>query len=234
MDKILLKDLKRDTFRRSALLCIPDINNLFSLNDDYTPQEIFFGIVKDALKVYEKWLPIYLQTKVYIEPDNMNGTFQFKDNFSGYINGSVPEDMICLIPSAITSLSKGGWNDSCNSIQYRYYPPRLSEFWYYPSTYFMSYLANRPIVESYDEKSKDFTDDCAVYFMTKDTSSESRIFLDQVYVELCRYIINLKKNFALNNLPIDMFGGLEDDYNRVFNELNDYYRSSFTDGQYLN
>lgn len=98
----------------------------------------------------------------------------------------------------------------------------------------MSYLANRPIVESYDEKSKDFTDDCAVYFMTKDTSSESRIFLDQVYVELCRYIINLKKNFALNNLPIDMFGGLEDDYNRVFNELNDYYRSSFTDGQYLN
>ena len=233
MDKVLIKDLMKDTFRRSTLLAIPNLKDLLALNDNFTPQEVFFGIVKDALQTFEKYEPQYMMTKVYIDLDE-NRMFKFESNFDAYLKGILPEDSVCLIPTAIMGISTTRYTDAGSLYRtFHYDPPMLSEFWYGSKTYFMCYLANRPIVEDYDSVTKDYTDKCAIYYMTKDLGSKYKIFRDQVYLELCRYILNLKKNMDLQNLPVDLYRGLEEDMQNVQRDVENFYMNSATSGQYI-
>lgn len=233
MDKVLIKDLMKDTFRRSTLLAIPNLKDLLALNDNFTPQEVFFGIVKDALQTFEKYEPIYMMTKIFIDPDE-NRVFKFESNFEAYLRGILPEESVCLIPTAIIGMSNSKYTDAGSLYRtFHYDPPLLTEFWYGNKTFFVCYLANRPIIEDYDPITKDYTDKCAIYYLTKDLGSRYKIFRDQVYVELCRYILNLKKNMDLQNLPVDLYRGLEDDMNTVQQELEKSYQYSAVSGQYI-
>lgn len=233
MDKVLVSDLMKETFRRSALISIPHITDLLDLNDDITKYEIFYTIVKNALQTYERYYPLYTTLKIYLEFDGSK-RFKFIDNFEGYLNGKVSEEHINLIPSAVIGIANNPNMANISVLRtWRYNPPYLYDFWYTGGIYWVSIITNRPIFEEYDQVTKKFTDRCAVYYLTKDVGSQYKIFMDQVYVETCRYIINLKKNMNIQNLPIELFQGLEDDYQKVSGELENHYQNSLTSGQYI-
>jgi hypothetical protein len=117
--------------------------------------------------------------------------------------------------------------------RYRYDPPYLREFWNTPKPYWVLCTANRPIIEDYDPVSKEYTDKCAIYYMSKDVGSQWKVFRDQVYVEFCKYLVNLKKNLSLQNLPLEVFMGIEEDYQNVQRTCEDFYKSALPAGQNL-
>ena len=69
--------------------------------------------------------------------------------------------------------------------------------------------------------------------MNKDMDSEYKIFRDQLYIELCRYIMNMKKNMLLQNIPIELFQGLEEDFQRVEGKLETIYQNALTNSAWL-
>lgn len=232
MDKVTLKDIRKDVFRRSTLIAIPNLKNLLALNDEFSPQEVFFGIVKDALQTFEKYFPLYHQSKVYIDADD-NKVYKFTDNFEAWLNGGIAEDTISLVPTSILYIGNTTNTVVQKPRRWRYDPPYLREFWLFAQPYWVFCTTNRPIIEDYDSTTGEFTDKCAIYFLTKDLGSMYKVFRDQVYVEFCRYLINIKKNFSLQNLPLEVFQGLEEDYQNVQRENDDIYKMALPAGQNL-
>lgn len=235
INKVTLKELYKDVFRRSTLVSIPNLSELLEVyNSEFTKWEIFYGIVRDAMKVFEYYYPLGLIQKIWIEVDSNSRMSKITDNFIGYLNGAVPEDSIVLLPSSINGISTSQYTMSTIPLRmYRYSPPYLMDFWYSSNIYFCNCICKRPLFEEYNEVTKEPTDRCAVYYMTQDVDSVYSIFRDQLYCEVCRYIMNIKKNMNLQNMPIELFTGLEEDFNRVDQQLQTIYQQASEEGLYL-
>lgn len=235
INKVTLKQLYKDVFRRSTLISIPQLSELLeTFNSEYTKWEIFYAIVRDALKTFEYYYPLGLIQKIWIEVDSNSRMSKITDNFEGYLNGAVPEDSIVIMPAAINGISTSQYTMSTIPLRmYRYSPPYIMDFWYSSNIYFCNCICKRPFFEEYDEVTKEPTDRCAVYYMSQDVDSVYSIFRDQLYVETCRYIMNIRKNMMLQNMPIELFQGLDEDFNRIDQNLQTIYQQASEEGLYL-
>lgn len=228
INKVTLKDLYKDTFKRSTLISIPNLSEMLQVPDsEYTKWEIFYTIVRDALKNFEYYYPLTLIQKIWIEVDSATRKAYINDNFKSYLKGIVSEEQICIMPAALVGMSTSFYTASTYPLRnFRYNPPELSDCWYSSNAYYINSICKRPFIEEYDTVTTEPTDNCAIFYMNKDGDSEYSIFRDEVYVQLCRYLTSLKKNMMLQNLPIELFGGLEEDMGKVESNLNNIYQGA--------
>lgn len=225
--KVTLKDLWRTTMRRSSLITIPDLIEFFKFNNEFTEYEVFYSIVRDALDKFHYYYPLYRQQRAYLKVDS-NYRARISSNFEGYLKGLVDESQIILMPSAVIGLSAQpatGFTYPYRSFHYEV--GEFSDFFYQSANWYMACICNRPFPEDFDENGVP-TDNCAVWWMNKDTDPEYKTFKDQVYVELCRYIWNMKQNMQLTNLPIEVFQGLYEESQRVQSDLDRIYEQALT------
>lgn len=235
MNKVLLSYIEKETFKRTTLIAIPNLSELLSLNDSLSAKEVFFSIVKLALIEFEKYFPLALMQKVYIVP-TPSGEYDFIDNFEGYIQGKIEEDDINLIPNAVLGFTTNYYTNFSQMIRlFRYpYPPHMTDFGYSAGRYYVRTLVNRPVWEEYEPESNNtvYTDKCAIYYFIA-TGPLWKIFFDEVYLQLCRYLINLKKNMDMPNMPIQLFQGLEEDYNDLKSKQETLYQQNLGDGNWM-
>lgn len=228
--KVSLKQLYIDTFRRSTLIAIPGIEDLLVVEGSkFTEWEIFYSIVRDALKTYEYYYPLTLNQKIYLEIDAYSRSSTITGNFTGYLNGAVEESQIVIVPAAIVGMCTSFYTASTYPLRnFRYNPPVITDCWYSTGIYYCNSICKRPFFEEYNEVTKEPTDKCAVYYMNRDTESAYSIFYDEVYLSLCRYLMNIKKNMTLQNMPIELFQGLEEDYNNINTQQQQIYSQALT------
>lgn len=232
MNYLKLSWIKRETFMRSTLIAIPNLNSLLELNDEFSADEVFASIVRLALKEFEKYFPYCLLQKVYITPD-VSGCFDFIDNFEAYIQGKISEDQINLIPTTVMGFSTNHYTNFSEVIrQFRYpHPPRLTDFPFSAGIYYVRTLVNRPLYEEYTEESnrRKFSDKAGLYY-TVNKGPEWAILFDEIYLQLCRYLIEMKKNMTMPNLPIELFQGLEEDYGKLEASQSQIYQQNVGNG----
>jgi hypothetical protein len=235
INRVTLKQLYKDIFRRSALLAIPNCSELLDVpNNEFTKWEIFYSIVRDALKTYEYYYPLCLIQKAYIEVDSQSRKAFLIDNFKAYLKSIVDESQILVIPSAIVGISTSYYTASTYPMrEFRYNPPEITDCWYSSNTYYMNTICKRPFIEEYEEVSGDPTDNCAVFYMSRDTDSMYTIFANEVYLQMCRYLLNIKKNMNLQNMPIDLFNGLEEDFQRMQSDQQNIYSQAMPSAYWI-
>lgn len=228
-------DLYKDTFRRSTLIAIPNLSELLVVNDsEFTKWEIFYSIIRDALKTFEYYYPLCLTQKIWIEIDSNTRKGYINGNFEAYLKGIVTEEQICIMPAAIIGMSTSFYTASTYPLRnFRYNPPEISDCWYSSNTYYINSICKRPFIEEYDKVSGEPTDKCAVYYLNKDGDNQYSIFRDEIYLQVCRYLFNLKKNMMLQNMPIELFQGLEEDFNRLEPKQDQIYQNALTHNYWL-
>lgn len=233
--KVTLMELYRDVFRRSTLISIPDLSELLVVpGGEFTKWEAFASIVRDALKKWEYYYPLCLVQKIYLNVDRTTGLCQIAGNFEGYLNGAVDEDQVVIIPAAIVGLSKTMYVSSIYPLRaFKYNPPYLSEFFYGEGIYYANTVCKRPFVEEYNEVTKEPTDKSGVYFLNRDVDSTFSIFRDELYRQTCRYFLNLRKNLMLQNMPVELFQGLEEDYQRLEGYLDGLYQQALIGADWI-
>jgi hypothetical protein len=229
INKVTLKELHRDVFRRSTLITIPNLNEFFEIEgSDYKSWEVFYGIVNEALQKFQYYYPYNFIQKFYLDVNLNKRTATVNSNFKAYLDGIVSEDQLVITPSAVIGLSMNGYTASGYPLRnFRYEPPEFRDFWYSSRVWYGNTLISRPFFEEYNEAKDEPTDRCAIYFMNKDDSLY-KIFRDQLYVELCRYIVNMRKNMTLTNMPIELFQGMEEDMQRIESQLENIYQNALT------
>ena len=233
--KVTLRELHEEVFLRASLVAIPNLERFFDMKGGKTSHwKVFYRIIKSAVKKFEFHYQYNFIQKLYLEVDPIKKTALVIDNFKQYLDGIIAEDQINIIPSAVIGLAYNAYMTSTfPERRFRYEPPYLRDFWYSNKIWWANTLIRRPFFEEYEKESTEPTDRCAIYFMNKDVDSQYGIFEDQCYVELCRYIVNMKKNITLPNLPIEVFLGLEEDMQRMDAQLETTYMSALPSGSYL-
>lgn len=107
MDKTLLIDLKKKMFIRSAMLSIPSLNEILSLNDYLSADEILLEIIKEALREFEHSNPLILEMRVNrnqmcsCENMGLSGYCEIKSNFTLFLDCKLAEDQIILVPNSL-------------------------------------------------------------------------------------------------------------------------------------
>ena len=90
MDKTLLSDLKKKVYIRSALIALNSLDEILSLNDYLSSDEILLEIFKKALREYELTVPLTLEMKINKEQMGtcygMEGWAEIKSNFTLYLD----------------------------------------------------------------------------------------------------------------------------------------------------
>lgn len=235
ISKVTLKQLYKDTFKRSTLIAIPQLTELLEVpGSEFTKWEIFSSIVRESLKNFEYYYPLCLTQKMYIMIDTQTRKGYLNGNFEAYLKGIVGEDQIVLLPAAISGLSTSYYTASTYPLRnFKYEPPYITDCWYASGTYYVNSICRRPFFEEYEEASKEPTDKCAVYYMNYREDSQYFIFYDEVYLGVCRYLMNLKKNMMLQNMPIELFQGLEEDYQNLSSKQDQIYQQALPSSYWM-
>lgn len=235
MNKVTLRQLYRDTFRRSTLVSIPNLNELFEVpGSEFTKWEIFYGVVRDALKEFEYYYPYCDVQKIWLEVDSKTRKVKVNSNFEAYLDGKITEDQICLVPSSVEAISNSYYTISTYPLRaFKYQTGEFSDFWYSSNVYYVLGTYKRPFFEEYNEVNKEPTDRCAIYYLSRDLDSDYSIFRDELYVQVCRFLTVEKKNMMLQNMPIELFQGLEEDAQNVKSELQNRYQNAANSAHWL-
>lgn len=105
----------------------------------------------------------------------------------------------------------------------------FQNIWWIKGTY------NRPFIEDYDPVTKEFTDKSAIYFMNGNLRGTlAKKLYDHIFVGYLNYLINLKMNMSLTDLPVDIFTSMETERDRVNDKLQEYYNSAMYRGDLIN
>lgn len=228
---ISLKDIWRITMRRSTLIPIPNLIEFFEFNNEFSKWEVFYGIVRDALDTFQKYYPLYMQQHTYLRVDN-NFRAKVRGNFDAYLKGIITEDQIFLLPGAVIGLSSAPAVGTSYPIRnFHYEVGEFFDFFYTSQVWYMACLCYRPFPEEFVDGEP--SANCNVYWMNKDNDVEFKIFKDCVYVELCRYIYTMKQNMQLQNLPIEVFQGLQEDGDKVRSDLDSTFTNALTASPWL-
>lgn len=233
MNSVKLSDLKRMIFRRAAILPIPGLGELLSLNDDISADEILYELIRVGLRRFEFCNPLVTTSKVYIDKTKEN-RFEFINNFDAYLEGRVPEDLIEMIPQSIIGIGLTP-NMISQELHRRivYDRPVLSNFLFSTGVYYVRAIYDRPIIEDYDEETKKFSDKARIYYIIPNVGSDYMKFEDFIYVEVLRYIHNLKTNMEVPGLPIQIFNAVDSTFNKLESELEQYSTSSLNNGSLI-
>jgi hypothetical protein len=237
--KTTIEYLYKDTFKRSTLIAIPNISELLVVpHSEFSKWEIFCQIVREALNKWEYYYPLERVQKIYIEVDYSSRIGKYFPNFESYLKGILDEDSITLEIMSCQGLAFNGYVNSQYPLRnFRFVNNQFTDMWYSTQVYWGNCLCKHPLVEDYlrvdGKQCTGFTDNCCIYFMSPNQDNTFTMFRDQVYVELCRYLVNIKQNFNLQNMPVDLFQGLENDFNRVDSELQNKYQQAYKGSGFL-
>ena len=225
-----LVDLYDDVVKQTSLMAIKDPARLLTVsNSSFTKWQVFFSIVRKAARVWNQYNPLNRNQKLYLNPNN-DYECDVIDNFEDAIRrpDKYTDDIVVVMPTSVNGVSRMPLFRRCILMKnFSYDRGKFTGFFYGPGLYYAPCKCQYPLIEEYDEVTKEPTDLCGIYFLDpKRSGNEYNMFILQVFVCFCEYIRDEKENFSLQDLPVDFFGGLLNASQRDQQILDTFYQNS--------
>jgi hypothetical protein len=230
MEITLLTDLKKKVFIRTTLLAISSLDEILGLNDHLSADEILLEIFKKSLRDFEQDFPLILEMKVTKEQlctcnKTMPGFGEFKSNFACYLDGSISEDQIILVPNALPEWRLGGLsyvtsypvpNAYTAFSEYRR-PYVFLEDMPCSDQFIVKGLCSRPIVPDFlpDKTFNPDSKKAAIYWMNVEEGARGDYFMDLVLANVLDFIRQLKSSVQIPGIGVDIFSNVDSAYQEV-------------------
>lgn len=220
ISKMSIQGLIDHTIMSSALLAIIDVKDFIRVNPNYSYFKIMSSILKETKSKFEKKMPLIKRSVIVLD----DYEYIFRDNFASFEKGILTEDYTILVPHLVVSMDTSLLHMRRS---WRYLRPKLEKVYPLGQVY-CDYMAPYPMtLKETNPPEGDFTEDSYVYYLNlENPDSKSFAFKKQFYVELLRYINNIKNNLRYPDLPIELLSGLETELQKEEQELFEYYRKS--------
>ena len=230
MDKILLTDLKKKVFIRSALLALDSLDELLGLNDYLSSDEILLEIFKKALREFELTLPLVLEMKLNKEQMGtcygMDGFLEIKSNFTLYLDCIISEDQIVLVPNSLPQwrIASGGSGTSSYPVPgaYTYFSDYRKPYLFVAdmpssSQFYLRGICSRPIIPDWtpDKKFNPNSKKAAIYWLDVENGARGTYFMDLVMCHLLDYIRQLKASISLPTMSVDILANCDSAYQEL-------------------
>lgn len=225
LPKMSIKELIKDTILQSPMLSLVDFKEIMVTNPMFSYFEVMSRLVRLSLENHEKVCPLFKRSTIFIN----GNTYEFKDTFQGFLDGKIPEHYATLIPKVSpyaldTSLlhTRRAW---------KYNKPFMNNV-YNLGVISVDYIASYPVIMKESPEDKDFTLDSIIYYIPLygGTSSDST-FKRQFYYQILTYLKAVKNNLRYPDMPIEFLQGIDEDYQILQNELQEFYRKATTHGK---
>ena len=248
MDITRLIDLRRKIFLRSALIPVDGLSELLGMSDQFSGDEILEEIIKKSLRAFEYHYPLVTEFRVSKSQlcgcRRGDGWCEVKSNFPLYLDCSIGEDQIILVPNATPKIriASGGFGSGSypypgsysTSAPIAYERPfiYLGDLGGIYDTFYMRGIYSRPMICDY-APDKTWTSRGAIYWMNIEEGVLGQKFVDQCMVDVLDYIRGLNSNLSLPTLPVQMFQACDVAYQQLKAELDQFYLQSSWRGDLL-
>lgn len=255
MEKTLLIDLKKKMFIRSSLISLSGLEDILSLNDYLTADEIILEIIKEALREFEVTCPLILEMPVTKDQlatcYGREGYGEVKSNFLLFLKCAIAEHQIILVPNAIpqwrissggaTYSSLGGTSSYPQPLSYEtcldYQRPYLF-IANMPYNFYLRAICSRPIVPDFvSSKNKEFnknSETSAIYWMNvEDGGAKGNYFMDLCMTHLLDYIRQVKASINITNISVDILANIDSAYQELRSRCDQYALQSGWYGELL-
>ena len=222
---IKIKDLIKDMLLQSSLLAFVDFKDIMLANPNFSYYEVMSRLVRLALEAHEAVCPLYKRSRIFIN----GSTYTFRDNFDAFLDCKIKEDFVTLIPKTTP------YNVDTSLLHTRrswlYEKPVLKNV-YNLGVIDIDYITNYPVRMKESPETKDFTDDSAIYYMDMyGAKTEDAKFKRQFYLQVITFLKGVKNNLRYPDMPMELLQGIEEEYQYVSQELQEFYRKSATHGR---
>lgn len=232
MNKIKLSELIEEVYDELHILPAPTLQRILSIGQTRTSDEILLSIVKSTLLEFERYypyrtilkLPAVRCTKSEVGDSWVNTYYQeggnyikFYDNVEQVFFNLLPESELSMIPLAVKRLQHSRMVSHPTDFRnFRYEIPNLygasiGTFSYY------SGLFKYPVIV--DKRDTDVVklENCWLLLMPYGNDTY-RTFKADLIVHICDAVTEIKENFELPGIPIQIFGAIPKIRDR-FNQL---------------
>lgn len=201
-----------------AIIGVYNFREILSVDPDYTAEKVLLNIISYANREFSKHLPLLIVLRVYV---NNEMRVRLVDNFNLYLAGTLDPENIILVPDTIISVSPASFfHPKYNNIPHVYQPPYLIFRANVSGTFYLKSLCKYRIVEDPNNYLNS-----RIYYMEYNTPIFD-YFAKQVTYNIGLHITMLKKNYSISDLPIEVFGGLEEYIGDLRSDLETFYNDS--------
>jgi len=214
---VTLNNVIDDAIRIMSAIGVYRVDDLFAIDPDYPPQHTKRTIIERSNATVSRHFPLYYIQKVQI----VNGRYTFVDNFDDYINNRITAQEVTLIPDAVVSISPVHMiTPKFGQFKFVYQPPNLITMFPLNTIAYAKTLCKYRLYYDNNNINND-----AIYFIDKNTPIYD-IFIKQVVMDIAYFISNLKNNYQLSDLPIEVFAALENIQSELRSELETLYNEN--------
>lgn len=253
-DKILLSDLKRKVFIRSALISLDSLDEILGLNSYLSADEILLEIFKKALREFELTTPLFWECTVDKEqliPCQTigDGYYELKSNFLLWIKCMIPLHRVILpfnsIPmwrNASTGnnyASYGGTSSYPQPLSYEYVLDYRKPYIFLDNipntTFILRGPCSYPIIPDFlpDKTFNPASETSAIYFLDVENGAKGNFFMDLCMVHLLDFIRQMKASITLPNTAVDVLGNVDAAYQELRSRCDQYALQSGWYGELL-
>lgn len=241
MEKTLLTDLKRKIFIRSALIAVDSLNEILSINNSLSCDQILLEIIKNALREFERTNPLILEMKISRDQMStcygMEGYYEIKSNFTLWLDCLISEDQIILVPNCIPKWRSMGSYPMAGS--YSYFTDYRRPYLFMGDLplndrFYIKAICSRPIIPDFlpDKTFNEDSNKAAIYWMNvEDGGPKGDYFLDLCLCHLLDYIRQLKASVQLPGMSIDILGNVDAAYQELRSRCDQFALQSGWSGE---
>jgi len=222
--KMSVKDLIKDVQIQSATISLIDFRELIVVNPNFTYVDVMAKLIRQALEKFERTCPLFKRSRVLLNEEE----FAFTDTFDAFLDGIITEEYCNIIPKTIynvdTSLlhTRRSW---------RYDRPVMRGT-YKLGLQYVDYMCSYPFRYDEDKDINDFTDDSFIYYIPLyGGNSQENMFKKEVYYQILSYLKQIKNNLRYPDMPIELLQGIDEDYQMMQQELQEFYRKANSHGK---
>ena len=224
-DIFKLRELKDKLYLRSSLVQVQDPESLLGINENFSSDQVLAEIIERSADFFDERLPFSrfqrFDPRVAIRNRNTEVLcHEFVSNFDEFAAGNVEYEDLTMIPRAIISVGdiiinrRGGeWEYQAPNLKLR--SPNL----FGSGRRSINAYFDRPLVINYTDTDKTFTEDSALYFLSR---NRRRVFIDYCLIGLLTFIRDQRDNYQHPNLPFNLFGGIDQNISSLESSVTEY------------
>lgn len=196
---------------------LPDFKDILRIHVSESYFKVMSTLLRQSLLTYEKKVPLFHTALISVPGE----TYQFVDNTEEYFLGIVGERYWTPIPEGIINLS----GSLINEVRvYHYDKPYLRNLTG-KGIREVYYTTRRPVRFFKDLVKDEFDINSFIYEFDLWNDYKTEQFLKEVILTIIRYMLELKRQVNYTDLPIQIYDGLDEKYNQIDAELNEFYLS---------
>lgn len=224
MNKISLATIRDEIYDDLDIIPVPMLERLFSIGKTRTPEEVFLSRVKMTLLEFERYYPVKKTLKcpqvqcftaevdkdswVALYYNESRGSYiKFYDNTEQVFYNLLDESELQMIPLAVKRLQMSfGVSHPTDYRQFEYQKPYLYGSGLQNYKYFSGLFKYPVIVDKKDTEVLKL--EKAWILLMYHGDDTYRTFRNALLCKICDYISDLKENFDVPGLPINVFNAL--------------------------